>query len=75
MTKTKKVGITGKFGTRYGLSIRTKILKVEEKKTKMCPYCGKKQLKRLSSGIWLCNACKVKFAGGTYTPETVEGIT
>jgi large subunit ribosomal protein L37Ae len=72
MTKTKKVGMTGKFGSRYGLRIRTKILKVEQKKTNQCPHCYKKQLKRLASGIWLCKSCNVKFAGGAYIPERVE---
>ena len=66
MGRTKKVGITGKFGARYGLSIRRKILKVEAKKTKVCPYCGRKQIKRLASGIWNCGKCKSKFTGGAY---------
>lgn len=69
MAHTKKVGVTGKYGTRYGLSIRTKLLKLEEKKSKKCPNCGKETLKRLASGIWLCKKCNVKFAGGAYTPE------
>jgi len=72
MGNTKKVGICGKFGVRYGLSIRKKILKVEEKKTDICPNCGKAQLRRPASGIWICKKCGIKFAGGAYLPETPE---
>ncbi|MCD6576062.1 MAG: 50S ribosomal protein L37Ae [Nanoarchaeota archaeon] len=72
MGRTKKVGSTGKFGARYGLKIRRRILKVESKKTKVCPYCGKKQLKRVAAGIWECKKCGTKFAGGAYTVKYEE---
>jgi len=75
MAHTKKVGMTGKFGARYGIKIRSDVLKVNEKKTKECPYCKKKSIKRTSAGIWECSKCKVKFTGGTHVPifnETVE---
>ncbi|MCD6371360.1 MAG: 50S ribosomal protein L37Ae [Candidatus Aenigmarchaeota archaeon] len=71
MGRTKKVGITGKFGSRYGLRIRRRILDVEAKKSKECPFCGKKQLKRIAAGIWECKKCKNKFAGGTHIPKMV----
>jgi len=74
MAHTKKVGITGKFGARYGTSIRRKILEVEEKKTKNCPYCNKSRLKRVAAGIWECMSCKNKFAGGTHIPQQVEKV-
>ena len=75
MGRTKKVGITGRFGPRYGIRIRRKILEVEKKKTKECPYCGRKQLKRVDSGIFECQKCKIKFTGGAYTltPTKTEG--
>ena len=74
MGRTKKVGLTGKFGSRYGLSIRRKILKVEEKKKGNCPYCNKTRLKRIAAGIWKCMGCKSKFTGGTHIPQQVEGV-
>ena len=40
---TKKVGITGKFGTRYGASIRKQIKKMEVSQHARfnCVFCGK----------------------------------
>jgi large subunit ribosomal protein L37Ae len=40
------------------------------KKKQICPYCERVALKRVASGIWYCKKCKVKFAGGAYTPKT-----
>ncbi len=72
MGRTKKVGSTGKYGSRYGLKIRRKILKVESKKDRVCPYCGKKQLKRVAAGIWECKKCGARFTGGAYTIKYEE---
>jgi large subunit ribosomal protein L37Ae len=74
MSHTKKVGITGRFGPRYGISIRARILKVTAKKTKECPYCKKKRVKRTSAGIWECDKCKAKFTGGTHVPIFTETV-
>jgi len=68
MSGTKKVGITGKYGVGYGIGIRRRLLKVEEKKTDVCPFCFKRQLKRKDAGIWICGKCGTKFAGGTHIP-------
>ena len=67
---TKKVGSTGRFGSRYGRRIRTKIVSVEKDKHLVkCPHCLKlKALKRVSSGIWYCTKCDTKFAGKAYKP-------
>ena len=69
MTKrTKKAGITGKFGTRYGASLRKIIKKFENKQRAkyICPKCGKSSVKRISVGIWKCKACVTTFAGGAW---------
>jgi len=68
---TKKVGSTGRFGPRYGLKIRKKVLAIEKKQKKKheCPRCHKLQIKRLAKGIWLCKKCTYKFAGRAYWPS------
>ncbi|KAI3996743.1 hypothetical protein MKX01_041043 [Papaver californicum] len=64
MTKrTKKAGIVGKYGTRYGASLRKQIKKMEiSQHTKyFCKFCGKYAVKRMAVGIWGCKDCgKVK---------------
>ena len=66
--KLKKTKSAGRFGARYGRSIRAKLVKVEvkQRKKQKCPYCGKLGVKRLSSGIWQCSKCDRKFASDTY---------
>ncbi len=70
--RTKKVGSSGKFGVRYGLSVKKQIKSVEgNKKGKyVCPRCYKKNVKRVSAGIWECRSCELKFTGGAYVPST-----
>ena len=48
MKKTKKVSSTGRFGSRYGVGIKKRVLKVEEKQRDLsvCPFCGFKKIKR-----------------------------
>ena len=67
-TKLKKTKSAGRFGARYGRSIKSKLVKVEEKQRKKqkCPYCQKLGVKRLSSGIWKCPKCNKKFASDAY---------
>ncbi|HWG90986.1 MAG TPA: 50S ribosomal protein L37ae [Candidatus Thermoplasmatota archaeon] len=70
--RTKKVKSVGRFGTRYGVSIRRRIREVEvrQKAEHACPGCGALRVARVSTGIWQCSKCNYKFAGGAYTPET-----
>ena len=70
--RTKKVGSSGKFGPRYGLSVKKQIRSIDmnKKSRYACPRCSKNNVKRVSSGIWECRACSLKFTGGAYSPKT-----
>lgn len=70
MTGTKKVKSAGRFGSRYGLAIRQKVIDVESKQKRWhkCPYCSKKRVKRISTSIYECKSCNVKFTGKAYIP-------
>jgi len=72
---TKKVKSAGKFGAKFGVSIRARWLKVAEKQKKRfdCPNCGFKKVKRRATGIFECGKCGNKFAGGAYFPTTLTG--
>jgi large subunit ribosomal protein L37Ae len=75
MGRTKKVGSTGRFGTRYGATIRKRVKKVEQdlKKPHICPSCDSLKVRRTSIGIWECKFCGFKFTGGSWSPETPGG--
>ncbi len=80
--RTKKVGICGKYGTRYGAAQRKTIKKFEitQRATYTCSFCGKvspisncfnrfcvkDSIKRSAVGIWKCRACKKTIAGGAW---------
>ncbi|KAK4301629.1 hypothetical protein Pmani_026233 [Petrolisthes manimaculis] len=71
--RTKKVGIVGKYGTRYGASLRKMVKKMEvtQHKKYPCTFCGKNAMKRVATGIWSCRPCRRTVAGGAYTYATV----
>jgi len=56
---TKIVGPTGRFGARYGMGVRRKVLQIEVKQRgkHRCPRCG------------------YTFAGGAWMPQTIMGKT
>lgn len=70
-SKSKKTKAAGRFGARYGRSVRNKLASVEQKQRikQKCPYCGKSGVKRLSKGIWKCSKCEKKFASDVYYLE------
>lgn len=47
MARTKKVGITGRFGARYGRKAKRQVKKIEEnmKKKHVCPKCDRPYVK------------------------------
>ena len=67
-TKSKKTKSSGRFGARYGKTVRNKLTKIEvkQRKKQRCPFCEKLGAKRLSKGIWECSKCNKKFASNTY---------
>jgi large subunit ribosomal protein L37Ae len=69
---TKKVGITGRYGPRYGVKIRKQIKEISRHRLKAqrCPECQHDAVKRVASGIWKCNHCKLKFAAAAYSIRT-----
>lgn len=71
--RTKIVGPAGRYGPRYGVSVRKRVrdILIRKQGPHVCPFCGSKgTVKRLSTGIWYCTKCGSKWAGGAYTPKS-----
>lgn len=64
--KKKKIGAAGRFGAGYG-NPKKKLIAVEkiQRVRQSCPFCEGRTT-RVSNGIWKCNKCSKKFAGGTF---------
>ncbi|XP_006144509.1 60S ribosomal protein L37a-like [Tupaia chinensis] len=75
--RTKKIGIVGKYGTRYGAFLRKMVKKIEiSQHTKYnCSFCGKAEMKRRAVGIWHCGSCMKMVAGGDLTYTTTSAVT
>ncbi len=73
----KRTGITGKYGTRYGASLRKVIKKqeVSQHSKYFCDFCGKYAVKRRAVGIWECSSCHKVKAGGAYALNTSGAVT
>jgi large subunit ribosomal protein L37Ae len=75
--RTSKVGITGKYGTRYGQKLRKQVKAIEilQRTKYTCPFCGKNSVKRSAVGIWKCKACRRSIAGGAWEFSTTAAQT
>ena len=75
--RTKKVGICGKYGCRYGASLRKVVKKFEitQRSKYVSPFSGKESVKRVATGIWKCKSTNRKIAGGAYQLATAAAIT
>ncbi|HIH25804.1 50S ribosomal protein L37ae [Candidatus Woesearchaeota archaeon] len=66
---TKKIGSAGRYGVRYGATIKQKVVDIEKKQkaTYECPSCHKITVKRLAKGIWKCYKCSHTFAAKAFS--------
>jgi ribosomal protein eL43 len=69
--------VTGKYGTRYGASLRKQVKKMEvtQHAVYTCAFCGKDAVRRVATGIWNCKSCRKVVAGGAYVVSTVAAAT
>jgi|GEM_PF-1555616 large subunit ribosomal protein L37Ae len=67
----KKLGPVARYGARYGVRIRQRILEIEREAARetTCPRCGKPKVKRVSTGIFQCTHCEYKFAARAYVAQ------
>jgi large subunit ribosomal protein L37Ae len=74
--RTKKVGTSGRFGPRYGVTVRKRIADVEAetKGRHECPVCHGVALGRSATGIWICRRCGAKMASSSYMPTPPAAI-
>ena len=77
MGNTKKVGTTGRFGSRYGVGVKKRVLAVEIRQNQepSCPFCGFAKVRREAAGLFNCKKCEARFAGGAYEPQTLINKT
>lgn len=78
MGRAKIVGSAGRFGARYGSTLRKKVAAIEARMRAphRCPRCRTAgSLRRESVGVWYCRKCNYKFAGGAWVPRTALGKT
>ena len=75
--RTKKAGIVGKFGTRYGASLRKVVKKFEitQRAKYVSPFSGKECVRRTACGIWKCKSTNRKIAGGAWQLATSAAVT
>merc|ERR1712203_939958 len=77
--RTKKVGVVGKYGTRYGAFLRKSVKKMEitQHSKYLCTFCGKENMKRSAVGIWKCDVknCRITVAGGAWTYSTTAAAS
>ena len=70
--RTQKTGLTARFGSRYGVSVRRREGSAIKKKSRKytCPVCQYQKVRRKAAGIWECRKCNHTFTGGVWEPFT-----
>jgi len=73
--RKKRVGSAGRFGARYGVTVRKRVARIEAelRDRHVCERCKSGTVKRVSAGVWRCRKCDFTFAGGAYSPGTKLG--
>jgi len=68
-----KPKLSGRFGSRYGKSIREAVLEADKKAKASynCPFCSRISVRRVAAGIWQCSKCGKKIASGAYEFKAV----
>lgn len=56
------------LGVKFGATVRKRYGKVYRtlKQKRRCPSCTSLKFRRLAIGIWKCDKCEYKVAGGAY---------
>jgi large subunit ribosomal protein L37Ae len=74
--RTKKVGTSGRLGSRYGVRVRKRIADIEaqSKGRHECPVCHGVALGRSATGIWNCRRCGAKMASSSYMPTPPAAV-
>lgn len=59
------------LGQKYGATVRKRYSRVnrELKAKRKCPSCGSMKFRREAVGVWRCEKCGFKAAGGAYAFE------
>ncbi|BAA80442.1 50S ribosomal protein L37Ae [Aeropyrum pernix K1] len=73
MGRTKVVGPAGRYGPRYGVSVRKRVRDILARRYQPheCPFCGSTgTVRRVSVGVWSCRKCGNTWAGAAYTPRS-----
>jgi ribosomal protein L37AE/L43A len=67
--KTKKSKAFGKFGSGYGVGVKSEYNEIEavQRKRQVSPFYSKGKAKRLAAGIWKCMKTGKIFAGPAYS--------
>ncbi len=75
--RTKKVGLTGWMGPRYGIRIRRRVLEIDRARQRdaPCPRCSTVTLHRVASGVFECRRCGTRFASNAYVFQAPPPIT
>jgi large subunit ribosomal protein L37Ae len=74
--RTKKVGPAGRFGARYGVTVRKRIadVEIECKGRHECPVCHGVTMGRTATGIWVCRRCGTRMASSSYKPTPPAAV-